>query len=215
MTGVFKGLNSCRAARALIGRQTKMLAADWPQFKLRHCDFAGNSQNIPEETKVHRKRKIKNSLTKSVKIPNILGKMDDVKSNQDVFSGDKYAENYRKGRPGHPKSLVDAILKFLRVKVQLLKIQVIFVLCLLLFVQFLGTLELEVAVDVGCGPGESVEILQSYFAKIIGLDNSQSMVDNAKQNNSFANVEYLQVSKIPGVPTSPNIFKVLLFLTTM
>lgn len=47
------------------------------------------------------------------------------------------------------------------------------------------------AVDVGCGPGESVEILQSYFAKVIGLDNSQSMVDNAKQNNSFPNVEYL------------------------
>ena len=43
--------------------------------------------------------------------------MDDSKANQDVFNGDKYAENYRKGRPLHPKSLGDAILKFLRIKV--------------------------------------------------------------------------------------------------
>ena len=66
--------------------------------------------------------------------------MGDSHENNAVFSGSQYAENYRKGRPGHPKSLVDAILKFLRVKVQFLKIQVIFVLCLLLFVQFLGHL---------------------------------------------------------------------------
>ena len=43
--------------------------------------------------------------------------MDDSKANQDVFSGDKYAENYRKGRPLHPYSLGDAILKYLRIKV--------------------------------------------------------------------------------------------------
>ena len=59
-------------------------------------------------------------------------KMDDLKSNQDVFSGDKYAENYRKGRPGHPKSLADAFIKFLRFKV-FLKIEVVNVLCLLMF----------------------------------------------------------------------------------
>ena len=42
---------------------------------------------------------------------------EDVKSNQAVFDGDKYAEDYRKGRPDHPKSLIDAILAFLRIKV--------------------------------------------------------------------------------------------------
>ena len=58
--------------------------------------------------------------------------------------------------------------------------------------QFLG--DLDLAVDVGCGPGESVEILQPHFDKILGLDNSQSMIDNANKNNSYSNVEYLWVS---------------------
>ena len=137
MTGVFIKLQQLSSSNyAFIGRESKMLSADWSNFKFRHCNLAGNSQNIPEETKVHRKRKkchyLKKSLTKSLKIPNILMKMDDVKSNQDVFSGDKYAENYRKGRPGHPKSLADAIIKFLRFKV-FLKIEVVNVLCLLMF----------------------------------------------------------------------------------
>ena len=43
--------------------------------------------------------------------------MADFKSNQSVFQGDKYAQDYRKGRPNHPECLVDAILAFLRIKV--------------------------------------------------------------------------------------------------
>ena len=50
--------------------------------------------------------------------------------------------------------------------------------------------ELDLAVDVGCGPGESTEILQPHFKRILGLDYSQSMIENAKKHNPFSNVEY-------------------------
>ena len=43
--------------------------------------------------------------------------MNDVKDNNDVFSGSNYAQNYRKGRPTYPSSLIDGILTFLKEKV--------------------------------------------------------------------------------------------------
>ena len=43
--------------------------------------------------------------------------MNDVKDNNDVFSGSNYAKNYRKGRPTYPSSLIDGILTFLKEKV--------------------------------------------------------------------------------------------------
>ena len=43
--------------------------------------------------------------------------MTDTVENNAVFSGTNYAENYRKGRPTYPSSLIEAILKFLNEKV--------------------------------------------------------------------------------------------------
>jgi len=94
---------------------------------------------------------------------------EDSAKNKQVFEGDKYAEDYRKGRPKHPESLINEILNFLRLK-------------------YKG--ELDLAVDVGCGPGESTVILQPHFHKILGLDYSQSMIENAEKHNSFSNIEY-------------------------
>ena len=45
--------------------------------------------------------------------------MTDAVENNAVFSGTNYAENYRKGRPTYPSSLIEAILKFLNEKVSL------------------------------------------------------------------------------------------------
>ena len=99
--------------------------------------------------------------------------VEDSSKNKQVFEGDKYAEDYRKGRPKHPEALIEAILNFLRLKFKN---------------------DLDLAVDVGCGPGESTEILQSHFQKVIGLDYSQSMIENATKNNPFSNVEYFRSS---------------------
>ena len=49
---------------------------------------------------------------------------------------------------------------------------------------------MTMGVDVGCGPGESTWILQPHFDKVVGLDCSQSMIDDANQHNQFQNVEY-------------------------
>ena len=43
--------------------------------------------------------------------------MNDVADNNDVFSGSNYAQNYRRGRPTYPSSLIDGILTFLKEKV--------------------------------------------------------------------------------------------------
>ena len=39
-------------------------------------------------------------------------------------------------------------------------------------------------IDIGCGPGNSTGILKEYFrdAEITGVDNAQSMIDQAVQN---------------------------------
>jgi len=103
---------------------------------------------------------------------------DDSTENKQVFEGDKYAEDYRKGRPKHPESLINAVLHFLRLKYKD---------------------ELDLAVDIGCGPGESTEILQPHFRRILGLDYSQSMIENAKKHNLFSNVEYF-ISSAESMP---------------
>lgn len=99
-----------------------------------------------------------------------MSESKDAQSNENVFKGANYADDYRKGRPKHPESLMAAILDFLKKGFKLD--------------------ELNLAVDVGCGPGESTEILQPHFKQVIGLDYSQEMIENALNHNTFANVDY-------------------------
>ena len=47
----------------------------------------------------------------------MMSNTNDSEGNKDVFSGKNYAEDYRKGRPTYPETLIDAILVFLRLKV--------------------------------------------------------------------------------------------------
>ena len=49
---------------------------------------------------------------------------------------------------------------------------------------------MQIGVDVGCGPGESTWILQPHFKNVVGVDNSQVMVDDANKNNEYSNVTY-------------------------
>ncbi len=56
-----------------------------------------------------------------------------------------------------------------------------------------------VALDAGCGSGEFTCILPNYFSKVIGIDCSQMMIDNAKQKSLGKNIEYhhADCTKIP------------------
>ena len=61
----------------------------------------------------------------------------------------------------------------------------------------------KTAVDLGCGPATSTRILGEQFveAKIIGLDNSQSMINEARKN--YPDADYLVADATGWVPDNP------------
>ena len=52
---------------------------------------------------------------------------------------------------------------------------------------------LDVAVDVGCGSGQSTQILSPYFDSVFGLDISKSQIDEAIKKETLKNVQYKYV----------------------
>ncbi|KAM4626353.1 putative methyltransferase [Discoglossus pictus] len=49
----------------------------------------------------------------------------------------------------------------------------------------------ELAVDAGCGTGRSTRPLSPYFHKVIGIDISESQINEARKHTSEENVSYL------------------------
>ncbi|XP_006812665.1 putative methyltransferase DDB_G0268948 [Saccoglossus kowalevskii] len=86
-----------------------------------------------------------------------------------LFTGAAIAEAYRKFRPTYPKGVVDRIISYLGHKKP-------------------GPHSL--AVDVGCGSGQSTVILGDYFDQVIGCDVSESQIQEAIDHNLATNVEY-------------------------
>ena len=58
----------------------------------------------------------------------------------------------------------------------------------------LSAQNLDLMVDVGCGSGQSSNIFQPYFKKIIGIDISPEQLKQARQQNKFGNINYLEGS---------------------
>ena len=54
--------------------------------------------------------------------------------------------------------------------------------------------------DIGCGPGNGTAVIKSVFpeAKIIGLDNSSSMIDKAKAEHPDLQFEFCDASDLSG-----------------
>lgn len=48
----------------------------------------------------------------------------------------------------------------------------------------------DFAVDVGCGSGQSIELLVPHFKKILGLDISEAQITEAKNQNKHGHVDY-------------------------
>ncbi|XP_064117068.1 putative methyltransferase DDB_G0268948 isoform X1 [Macrobrachium nipponense] len=74
------------------------------------------------------------------------------------FEGAAHAAAYAKFRPQPPTSLIGRIVSFLKEG-------------------YSGTL--DVAADVGCGTGQSTEVLTPYFENVTGLDISAAQVSEA------------------------------------
>ena len=51
-----------------------------------------------------------------------------------------------------------------------------------------------ILIDEGCGSGQSVNIFHSYFDKIKGIDVSLQQLNQAKKQNTFKHVEYVEGS---------------------
>ncbi|KAJ9580803.1 hypothetical protein L9F63_024019 [Diploptera punctata] len=81
-----------------------------------------------------------------------------------------HAEIYNKFRPSPPQQLAKRLVNYLTEKV---------------------TPELlEQAVDIGCGGGQSTEILAPYFKKVLGFDASEAQIIAATRKNKFKNITY-------------------------
>ena len=69
------------------------------------------------------------------------------------------SEAYVKFRPVYPQSVANIIVDYMKSK---------------------GSLAFDFAVDVGCGSGQSTFLLYDYFTKIVGLDISETQIQQAK-----------------------------------
>ncbi|GFS30999.1 methyltransferase DDB_G0268948 [Trichonephila inaurata madagascariensis] len=85
------------------------------------------------------------------------------------FDGEEHAQIYSLYRPDIPSDIAQKSVEFLKKK-------------------FDGTL--EVAVDVGCGCGQSSVILAPFFSRVRGLDVSEAQIQEAKKHRVYSNVEY-------------------------
>lgn len=89
---------------------------------------------------------------------------------RDFYTGmtSSHADIYAKFRPTAPQALTDEILKFVKLKVS----------------------DLNLAVDVGCGPGTSTTMLAPYFKEVHGYDISEAQINEAKALNKLKNVSF-------------------------
>jgi len=95
-----------------------------------------------------------------------------------IWSSSSEAAKYSAKRPEHPVEIVDSVVAFLRKK-------------------YSGPMSM--AIDVGCGTGMSTCNLFGTFDKILGVDLSEAMVDQAKKNFKREDVEF----KVSGAEKLP------------
>jgi len=96
-----------------------------------------------------------------------------------IWSASNEVLKYNSIRPDHPVQIVDNVVKFLKQK-------------------YKG--EMKMAVDVGCGTGMSTRNLFGKFNRVLGVDLSEAMVQEANQCfQQQANVAF-KVAKAEAIP---------------
>ena len=91
------------------------------------------------------------------------------------FSNEKLSVAYAKFRPTYSPHVTDIILSYMAR-------------------ERAGTQLFDVAVDVACGTGQSTFLLHNSFKKIVGLDISETQIEQAKKKqteNDFKDVEFV------------------------
>ncbi|KAK3864556.1 hypothetical protein Pcinc_029767, partial [Petrolisthes cinctipes] len=102
---------------------------------------------------------------------------------QRFFEGATHAAVYAKFRPHPPTSLTARIMSFLKEK-------------------YTGSL--TGATDVGCGSGQTTQILAPHFTNVTGLDISQEQINQANKlnNNPAISFKVSGAEKLPFANTS-------------
>ncbi|CAL4151196.1 unnamed protein product, partial [Meganyctiphanes norvegica] len=85
------------------------------------------------------------------------------------FEGVNHAEIYAKFRPVPPQTLIATIIAYLKQK-------------------YLGPL--DTVLDIGCGSGQSTQVLASHFNSVIGLDISEAQIKMAIKAETNENIQY-------------------------
>ena len=75
------------------------------------------------------------------------------------FKSADLSEAYAKFRPVYPQHVATIIVDYMRSK---------------------GSLSFDFAVDVGCGTGQSTFLLRDHFSRVVGLDVSETQIQQAK-----------------------------------
>nr|XP_033800098.1 putative methyltransferase DDB_G0268948 [Geotrypetes seraphini]XP_033800099.1 putative methyltransferase DDB_G0268948 [Geotrypetes seraphini]XP_033800100.1 putative methyltransferase DDB_G0268948 [Geotrypetes seraphini]XP_033800101.1 putative methyltransferase DDB_G0268948 [Geotrypetes seraphini]XP_033800102.1 putative methyltransferase DDB_G0268948 [Geotrypetes seraphini]XP_033800103.1 putative methyltransferase DDB_G0268948 [Geotrypetes seraphini] len=86
-----------------------------------------------------------------------------------LFEGKEHASLYQKYRLPPPDEVQKLILSYLEAKKQR---------------------PFSLAVDVGCGTGQSTRALAPHFEKMVGTDISKAQIEEAKQSSSASNISY-------------------------
>ncbi|KAM9305364.1 uncharacterized protein PAF06_013909 [Gastrophryne carolinensis] len=87
-----------------------------------------------------------------------------------LFEGKEHASYYQKYRFSAPQELMDMIYSYVGERL---------------------------AVDVGCGTGQSTRILSPHFESVLGTDISAAQIGEAKNDRGFPNVTYKWFKKVP------------------
>ena len=99
-----------------------------------------------------------------------------------IWSATSEVVKYTAIRPEHPPAIVESVLRFLRLK-------------------YSGPL--AQAVDVGCGSGMSTRNLFGRFERILGVDLSQAMIDQARQSFKTTPEAVFEVSRAESLAVAP------------
>ena len=71
-----------------------------------------------------------------------------------------------------------------------------------------------VALDIGCGTGEFTKKLSSLFSKVIGIDVSPKMIDEAKKRNNPSNVDFINVDVETYLKTTEEKYDLIISIAT-
>ena len=80
-----------------------------------------------------------------------------------LYEDDDHAKLYSKFRPTYPKDLIDFIVTYCKEKIN----------------QSTNSPS-SLAVDIGCGPGQSTRLFADHFDKVIGFDISEAQINEVR-----------------------------------